>query len=112
MRGGRFRTERLPDCVPRMTRRMIARIELLLSLIPGFAMALEEPEYQVIGEYEGVELRRYAPYLVAEVDVPGDFDDAGNRAFRILAGWKPSSNVLIGRMQASDHTHATENPWL
>ncbi|MDG2377201.1 MAG: heme-binding protein [Woeseiaceae bacterium] len=51
------------------------------------AMSLEEPEYQVIETFEEFELRHYSPYLVAEIDVQGDPDDAGNSAFRILAGF-------------------------
>jgi hypothetical protein len=34
-----------------------------------------------------VELRQYAPYLVAEVVIEGAGDDAGNAAFPILAGY-------------------------
>ena len=51
------------------------------------AMSLEEPEYQVIESFEDFEIRRYSPYLVAEVDVEGDTNQAGNSAFRILAGY-------------------------
>lgn len=51
------------------------------------AMALEEPEYTVIETFDDFELRHYPPYLVAEVDAQGDFDEAGNDAFRILAGY-------------------------
>ena len=32
------------------------------------------------------EVREYAPYLVAEVFVPGPAAEAGNQGFRILAG--------------------------
>lgn len=68
-------------------------------MIPGVAMALEEPAYQVIAQYEGFELRRYAPYIVAEVDVPGDFDAAGNNAFRILAGYIFGDNTAAEKME-------------
>jgi hypothetical protein len=50
-------------------------------------MALEEPSYAVVETYPEFELRRYAPYLVAETEVRGGFDEVGNRAFRILAGY-------------------------
>jgi hypothetical protein len=36
---------------------------------------------------EGVELRQYAPYVVAEVVLNATAEDAGNQAFPILAGY-------------------------
>ena len=82
---------------------MIKRILIatFLILLQATAMALEEPEYTVIGEYGDFELRQYAPYLIAEVDVDGDFDEAGNSAFRILAGY------IFGDNQASEKMSMT-----
>lgn len=51
------------------------------------AMSIEEPEYTVLSESDRFELREYAPYLVAEVSMSGDFEQVGNRAFRILANY-------------------------
>lgn len=50
-------------------------------------MAYEEPEYEIVRSSDAYELRRYEPYIVAEVDVEGSFRGAGNKAFRILAGY-------------------------
>lgn len=55
-------------------------------------MAYEMPRYEVVEEFEAFELRRYAPYLVAETEVSGDFDDVGGRAFRVLAGYIGGAN--------------------
>lgn len=49
--------------------------------------AAEEPAYTVERQYELFEIRSYAPVLVAEVTVAGPAEDAGNRGFRILAGY-------------------------
>ncbi len=50
--------------------------------------ATPEPEYQVVRQLApGIELRQYAAYTVAEVEVPGPADSAGNQAFPILAGY-------------------------
>ncbi len=50
-------------------------------------MALYEPRYQIEQRLGRVELRRYAPYAVAQVEVAGDAGQAGREAFGILAGY-------------------------
>ena len=58
------------------------------SLAAPAARAIEEPAFEVVRTLnDRVELRRYAPYVVAEVLVPGPADEAGNQAFPILAGY-------------------------
>jgi hypothetical protein len=81
-----------------MTIPLSIRYALLIFMIPAMAMAIEEPEYQVVGDYENYEIRTYAPYLVAEVDVPGEFDEAGKNAFRILAGYIFGDNTAAEKM--------------
>ena len=49
--------------------------------------AIDEPAYEVTGKLGEVEFRQYAPYVVAEVLVTGTATEAGNKAFRILAGY-------------------------
>lgn len=57
-----------------------------MTLAPaGAALAVEEPEYEVVETYPGFELRRYSAYQVAETHVEGEFDEVGNMGFRILA---------------------------
>ena len=59
---------------------------LIASLLAGAnAVAIEEPEYAVLSVSGEVEIRRYAPYIVAEVTVSGD--SADRRAFQMLAGY-------------------------
>jgi hypothetical protein len=60
---------------------------VVLGLMSPMASAIEEPKYTVVRQYDGFEIREYAPYLVAEVVVPGPADEAGNQGFRILAGY-------------------------
>jgi hypothetical protein len=69
-----------------MIRRTVM-LALLAFLLP-VAHAIEEPVYEVVRTLdERIELRRYAPYVVAEVVVDARADDAGSRAFPILAGY-------------------------
>jgi hypothetical protein len=56
------------------------------------AMAYEAPEYEVLHRYEDCEIRRYDPYVVAEVEVQASFEDAGGRAFRRLAAYIGGQN--------------------
>ena len=60
---------------------------LLLAATAMSSHAIEEPDFEVFQRLDAVEIRQYAPYVVAEVTVPGPADQAGNRAFPMLAGY-------------------------
>ena len=60
---------------------------ILLAAAAPASHAIEEPGYEVIRQFDNVELRRYAPYVVAEVVLDATAEEAGNRAFPILAGY-------------------------
>lgn len=60
---------------------------LFLGFFSGVAMAIEEPEFAIETKKENYEVRSYGPVLVAETRVDAGFEDAGNRAFRILADY-------------------------
>ena len=51
------------------------------------AHAIDEPAYTVVQKTEVFEVRQYAPYLVAEVVVPGPASEAGNQGFNLLGGY-------------------------
>ena len=82
-----------------MTRLTALLILALTVLTGGNAMALEQPDYEVVAELGDVEFRRYAPYLVAEVTVNGDEPD--RRAFNILASY------IFGRNSADEKMSMT-----
>jgi hypothetical protein len=61
---------------------------LALLLVPAMSQAIEEPAYELLHKLgDSVEIRRYAPYVVAEVLIAGPAGEAGNQAFPILAGY-------------------------
>jgi hypothetical protein len=60
---------------------------LTLAAMPHASHAVEEPAYEVLRSFGNVELRQYAPYVVAEVVVQDADGDAGSQAFPILAGY-------------------------
>lgn len=71
------------------------RAGLLWVLMLGAidVMAIEQPDYEVIDEFDDVEIRRYDSYLVAEYVVEGAFDAAGNTAFKPLGDYIFGSNA-------------------
>ncbi len=71
---------------------------LVLAALSVPAMATETPDYEVVKTTDDYELRRYAPYLVAEVDVNGSMSRAGNSGFRILANYIFGDNRSRTRM--------------
>lgn len=52
----------------------------------------EKQVYDVVGQFPGFELRRYAPHAVAEVALRGSFEGAGSAAFRPLVGYLTGGN--------------------
>ena len=64
------------------------RFLLLITLVAAMPThAIEEPTYTVVQKTEVFEVRQYAPYLVAEVVVPGPASEAGSQGFRHLGGY-------------------------
>jgi len=55
-------------------------------------MAVEEAKYSVVWDQAPYELREYAPHLVAQTTVDGDFEDAGNAAFGRLFQYISGNN--------------------
>ncbi|MCC6706173.1 MAG: heme-binding protein [Gammaproteobacteria bacterium] len=62
-------------------------LALALSLLATPSHAIEEPAFEVSKRIGDIEVREYAPYVVAEVVLKGSAQDTGNRGFRILAGY-------------------------
>ena len=62
-------------------------ITFLLSVATMPSHAIEEPTYSVVQKTEQFEVRQSAPYLVAEVLVPGPATEAGKQGFSLLGGY-------------------------
>lgn len=65
----------------------------VLATLSQFSHAIEEPAYELIRKLDPIELRRYAPYVVAEVVLDASAEEAGSQAFPILAGYIFGKNL-------------------
>lgn len=65
---------------------------LILCCLTGVAMAVSEPDYQVLKSDDRFELRDYAGFVIAETQVTGDFDSASRVGFRRVASYIFGSN--------------------
>ena len=83
---------------------------LLLATTVMSSHAIEEPDHEVVRRLEPVEIRQYAPYVVAEVTVPGPADQAGNRAFPLLAGYIFGKNKGERKMAMTAPVTQTPTP--
>jgi effector-binding domain-containing protein len=77
-------------CRPK--RALVFAAGLAFSLAES-AFAVEEAKYEVLSRDGAIELRDYESSIVAETVVSGDFDEAGNRAFRKLFNFIDGNNV-------------------
>ena len=71
-------------------------LPVLVTLLPLFvveAQAIEKAQYEVIESDENFELRRYAPRIVAETFVAGEFKEVGNVGFRRLFDYISGNNI-------------------
>ena len=79
---------RIPDQERRMRHSLALLVLTVAALVLGRpAMAIEQPRYVVAAQEGDYEIRRYAPYVVAEVTVEGDQGTAVQAGFRKLAGY-------------------------
>lgn len=58
----------------------------------------EQLKYQVIKNYGQFELRSYGPYVLAQVQIRGDFITAGNAAFNPLLRYITGANAQKAQM--------------
>jgi hypothetical protein len=77
---------------------------LLIGLWATNVMATEEPKYTVLMQDQNnkeIELREYAPKLIAEVLVEGDMSDASSQGFKLIADYIFGNNQ-VANAEGSD----------
>lgn len=70
-----------------MTRCCVLICTLFTAILPMASHATEEPDFKIVEQFNGFEIREYPGYTVAELLVEGPADKAGNQAFPILAAY-------------------------
>ena len=69
---------------------------LLILFTFGFRinlMAIEEPKYEVLKEYDEFEIRKYSSFIIAETEVISNHEDAGSDAFQVLFQFISGNNT-------------------
>ncbi len=62
-------------------------IAALWVIIPMAINNVKEPDFKIIQAERNIQLRQYAPYIVAEVKVSGERGAAASQGFRLIAGY-------------------------
>ena len=73
-----------------------------LLLTSGAAMATPEPSYTLLEQLDDFELRNYAPKIIAQTTVSGDYDAASRKGFKILANYIFGNNSVAGKEDAKN----------
>ncbi len=68
-------------------------LTILIALTTGTAMAAEEPRYELIEKSGDIELRAYAPMIIAEAVMQGTLDEASSQGFRLIADYIFGGNI-------------------
>jgi hypothetical protein len=77
-----------------MKRKTLIGIAALIPLVMVAIalLALPEPDFEIVDDADGYQLRRYAPFNVAQTQVEGSFDDATKPAFERLVAYIQGGN--------------------
>lgn len=68
---------------------------IFAAFVAGPVMSdVEQPAYEVVSSQNNIEIRRYAPTIVAEVQVRGERGDAIGKGFRLLADYIFGNNTV------------------
>jgi len=75
-----------------------------LLLFSNYLMATDEPEFKLTFKDNNFEIREYAPKILAQVSVIGDFDDATSKGFKVLADFIFGNNLSVEGSSKIDMT--------
>ena len=61
-------------------------------------MAIESPKYQTVDKDKKFEIREYEEYILAEVEIDGEFGSVLQKGFRVLADYIFGGNISRARI--------------
>ena len=64
------------------------------AMIGPIMSDVEQPNYEVLSSVDNIEIRQYAPMIIAEVDVQGKRKEAIGNGFRLLADYIFGNNTV------------------
>lgn len=77
----------------------ILAVTIILAALTGTIMSqTPQPKFQTISGHGKIEIREYAPMIVAEVEVAGERKSAINDGFRLIAGYIFGGNVAARKI--------------
>ena len=88
--------------MPRFVSPMLIALLIGGTSIMSAARAAQEPRHTVVHTAGSIEIRDYAPMILARVRVAGGMGDASNRGFRPLANFIFGDNRLPGRTETAE----------
>ena len=73
---------------------------IVLAALAGNIMSnVEQPDYKLVTSEGNIEIRDYAPMILAQVEVPGERKQAIREGFKILADYIFGNNTSNSRME-------------
>lgn len=74
-------------------------IIILAALADNIMSSVEQPDYKLIKSEENIEIREYAPMILAEVEVSGERKQAISEGFKVLADYIFGNNTSTKKME-------------
>ena len=86
---------------------VVAVVLLGAALWGPIVSNVEQPKYHVVESSGNIEIRDYAPMIVAEAEVAGDRRDAIGKGFRIIADYIFGNNTSAQKVRMTASRHPT-----
>lgn len=70
---------------------------------------IEQPAYKTLKKINGLEIRQYKPYILAETEVTGNYESALNEGFITIAGYIFGNNKSRGKISMTAPVRETSS---
>lgn len=84
------------------TTRLFIAILFLHLFLAGTAMATEQPKYEITQQDNDIELRTYAPMIIAKTYVSGAMDEASSKGFKLIADYIFGNNLSVTQGETAE----------